>query len=68
MPTPSAAYPHSGHTTDFGGASSWDDIRPALEDALANAIFTELFDITENDFTQAIQDAVAERETAGNRT
>lgn len=47
---------------DFGGAESWDDIRPSLEDALANAIFAELFDVEEDDFSEALEGAMAEIE------
>lgn len=44
---------------DFGGAESWDGIRPALEDALANAIFSELFDT--DDFEARVREAIEER-------
>ncbi len=43
---------------DFGGADSWSDIRPALSDALANAVFAALFDSGEDDFSQALDDAM----------
>lgn len=45
---------------DFNGAESWNDVRPAITDALANAIFAELFDTGEDDFEAALDDAMAE--------
>lgn len=45
--------------SDFG-ADEWSDIRPALSDALANAVFAELFDTGEDDFSQALADATEE--------
>jgi hypothetical protein len=50
--------------SDFGGAESWTDIRPALEDAIANAIFSVLFD--SDDFLNQVQEAIEER--SGNST
>lgn len=49
---------------EFGGADSWLDVRPALEDALANAIFSELFDVEEDEFDEALKGAM--REVEGN--
>lgn len=49
---------------DFGGAESWTDIRPALEDALADAIFSVLFD--KDDFLDSLEEAVEQR--SGNST
>lgn len=50
---------------DFGDAESWNDIRPALSDALGNAIFAELFDTEEDDFEKALTEAM-EDVTEGN--
>jgi hypothetical protein len=50
---------------DFGDAESWDDIRPALTDAIGNAIFSELFDTGEDDFEKALTEAM-EDVTEGN--
>ena len=43
---------------DFGGAGEWHEIRPALEDALADAVFTELFDTGSNDFAAALEESM----------
>jgi hypothetical protein len=51
--------------SDFGDAGSWDDIRPALTDAIGNAIFAELFDTGEDDFEEALTEAM-EDVTEGN--
>lgn len=40
---------------DFG-ASEWSELRPALVDALSNAIFAELFDTGDDDFQQAVNE------------
>lgn len=46
---------------DFGGAASWDDVRPAITDALAGVIMARLFDAEDTDeFVTALNDAVAE--------
>jgi hypothetical protein len=45
--------------SDFGGAGSWNDIRPALSDAMGNAVFAVLFDV-EGDFEDALADAMDE--------
>lgn len=44
--------------SEFGNAETWFDIRPALEDALANAIFSELFDTEHDDFSDALTEAM----------
>ena len=43
---------------DFGGAGEWHEIRPALEDALADAVFTELFDTGSDDFAAALEESM----------
>jgi len=43
---------------DFGGAGEWHEIRPAVEDALADAIFTELFDTGSDDFAAAVEESM----------
>lgn len=45
---------------DFNNAESWNDIRPALSDALANAIFAELFDTESDDFSVELEQAIEE--------
>lgn len=46
---------------DFGGADSWEDIRPAITDAVANLIFARLFDAEDVDeFMEALNEAVEE--------
>lgn len=50
--------------SDFGDADAWSDIRPALEDALANAIFAELFDTEQDEFGAALDEAMAEVQDA----
>lgn len=50
--------------SDFNGAESWSDVRPAITDALANAIFAELFDTEEDDFSEALESAM--EDAAGN--
>ena len=52
---------------DFNGAKTWDDVRPKIADALANAIFAEIFDTEEDDFSEALDNAMGEVvESAGN--
>lgn len=53
--------------SDFGGAESWHDIRPAIADALANAIFAELFDVETDEFSDELA-AHAEDIGEGNLT
>jgi len=45
---------------DFGGADEWHEIRPALEDALADTVFTELFDTGADDFAAALEESMEE--------
>jgi hypothetical protein len=45
---------------DFGGADSWSEIRPALDDALANAVFAELFDTGDDDISESLNEAIEE--------
>lgn len=51
---------------DFG-AESWDDVRPAITDALGNAILARLFDAGDVDEFQRALAEVSE-ETRGNQT
>jgi len=39
---------------DFAGAETWRDIRPAIADALANAVFAELFDVETDEFSEEL--------------
>jgi hypothetical protein len=39
---------------DFRGAATWRDIRPAIADALANAVFAELFDVETDAFSEEL--------------
>jgi len=52
--------------SDFG-ADSWDDVRPAIVDAIGNCILARIFDAEDVDqFTEALSEAAAEAE--GNQT
>lgn len=43
---------------DFGGASSWDDVRPAITEALAGLAMAKIFDADDVDaFADALQEA-----------
>jgi len=50
---------------DFGGAESWADIRPALEDALGTVVLSEIFDVDADAMDRALQEAMAEVEDGG---
>lgn len=55
------------HDPEDFGADSWDDVRPAITDALGNAILARLFDAEDPDeFAEALTEAAAEAQ--GNRT
>lgn len=51
-------------STDFG-ADEWGDIRPALEDAMATAIFAEVFDTSADAMGRALQQAMEDVAGAG---
>lgn len=51
---------------DFG-ADEWSDIRPAVTDAIGNAVLARLYDAEDTDaFVEALEDAARE-ETQGNQ-
>jgi hypothetical protein len=51
--------------SDFG-ANSWDDVRPAVTDALGNAILARMFDAEDTDeFVEALEE-VGQGATEGN--
>lgn len=50
---------------DFGEAETWDDVRPAITDALGNAVLARLFDAPTDAFADALEERAAEA-TAGN--
>ena len=52
---------------DFGGADSWEDVRPAVVDALGEVVLAELFDTPDDQFTQALEDR-KQKVTEGNET
>lgn len=46
---------------DFGGAPSWDDVRPAITDALASVAMAKIFDAEDtNTFADALQEAASQ--------
>lgn len=47
-------------------ASSWAEVRPAIVDALANAVFSELFDTEEDDFSKVVEERMDD--VTGNET
>lgn len=50
---------------DFNGAEAWADVRPGITDALGEAILAEIFDTDQDEFTEALEQAVEEA-TGGN--
>jgi hypothetical protein len=43
---------------DFNGADEWEDIRPSVTDALADAITAEIFDTGTNKFSEALDQRI----------
>lgn len=57
----------AAHEPDDFGADSWDDVRPAVTDALGNAILARMFDAEDTDeFIEALEEA-AQGATEGNQ-
>jgi len=57
----------AGHDPEDFGADSWDDVRPAVTDALGSAVLARLFDAEDTDeFAEALTEAAAEAQ--GNQT
>ncbi|SNZ18175.1 hypothetical protein SAMN06269185_3279 [Natronoarchaeum philippinense] len=55
------------HEPEDFGADSWDDVRPAVTDALGNAILAKMFDAEDTDeFVEALEEA-AQGATEGNQ-
>ncbi|WP_226479160.1 hypothetical protein [Natrinema amylolyticum] len=55
------------HEPEDFGADSWDDVRPAVTDALGNAVLATLFDAGDPDvFVEALEEA-AQGATEGNQ-
>lgn len=56
------------HEPDDFGAGSWDDVRPAITDAIGNVIMARLFDAEDTDaFIEELNDAT-QQAVEGNRS
>lgn len=50
----------AAHGPEDFGADSWDDVRPAVTDALGNAVLARMFDAEDPDaFVEALEEAAA---------